>query len=135
MSDMNLVEAFRQTLPEAQTDADGKIRRPPEIDASTLKRLFFIRPLMDPCTEPYGDRPSLQSESGSVPLPNPLHSAHFMEMRPLESEVLQLPPFFNSRYHAPWQIRRFASAQTDSSIANVPSARAMRQGHGPPHSR
>lgn len=51
MSDMNLVEAFRQTLPAAQTDADGKIRRPPEIDASTLKRLYFIRPLIDPCTQ------------------------------------------------------------------------------------
>lgn len=51
MSNMNLVEAFRQTLPAAQTDADGKIRRPPEIDASTLKRLYFIRPLIGPCTQ------------------------------------------------------------------------------------
>ena len=50
MSKANLVGAFKAALPGAMMDSAGKMRRPPEIDASTLKRLYFIRPLMEPCT-------------------------------------------------------------------------------------
>ena len=50
MSDANLIDAFKAALPDAMVDSSGKMRRPPEIDASTLKRLYFIRPLMEPCT-------------------------------------------------------------------------------------
>ena len=42
---------------------------------------------------------------------------------------------FSSKYHEPCMMRRFASSHTASSIANVPSVRAMRHGHGPPQSR
>lgn len=50
MSSTGMMEAFRASLPETMSDSDGKMRRPPEIDAATLKRLYFIRPLMEPCT-------------------------------------------------------------------------------------
>ena len=50
MSDTRMMAAFRAALPKAMSDSDGKMRRPPEIDAATLKRLYFIRPLMEPCT-------------------------------------------------------------------------------------
>ena len=42
-------QVLRASLPATMTDETGRFYRPPEIDAATLKRLYFIRPLMEPC--------------------------------------------------------------------------------------
>lgn len=42
-------QVLRTSLPATMTDEAGRFYRPPEIDAATLKRLYFIRPMMEPC--------------------------------------------------------------------------------------
>ena len=42
-------QVLQASLPWTMTDENGRFYRPPEIDAATLKRLYFIRPLMEPC--------------------------------------------------------------------------------------